>query len=254
MKVLIVFAHPNPFSLNAALRDHAIAVLEKAGHEVKKSDLYAMKWKAVMDADDFPARTDSSPLNIILAQADAYGSGTQAEDIAAEQEKLLWADAVVFQFPLWWFGLPAILKGWIERVYAFGFAYGYKDGTNAHRYGDGILAGKRAFISVTTGGPQMDYAPRGINGPLDQLLFPVTHGALFYPGMDVLPIFAVYGADRLDQAGVASAKLALGQRLAGLFTDEPIRFRRQNGGDYPDRHTLAADVAPEVAGIPAHLV
>lgn len=253
MKVLVVYAHPNPFSLNGALKDHAIAVLEKAGHEVKESDLYAMKWKAVTDADDFPSRADSSPLNIILAQANAYGSGTQAKDIAAEQEKLLWADAVFFQFPLWWFGLPAILKGWIERVYAFGFAYGYKDGTNTHRYGEGILAGKRALISVTTGGPEADYGPRGINGPLDQLLFPMTHGALFYPGMDVLPIFAIYGADRLDGAGVASVKHALERRLAGLFVDEPVGFRRQNGGDYPDRHTLASHVAPETSGLPAHV-
>jgi NAD(P)H dehydrogenase (quinone) len=253
MKVLIVYAHPNPSSLNATLKDHAVAVLERTGHEVQVSDLYAMKWKAVADADDFPSRTDSSPLNLIVAQANAYGSGTQANDIAAEQEKLLWADAVIFQFPLWWFGLPAILKGWIERVYAFGFAYGYKDGTNAHRYGEGILAGRRALVSVTAGGPESDYGPRGINGTLDQLLFPLTHGALFYPGMDVLPIFAVYSADRLDEAGVASVKRTLERRLAGLFADKPIGFRRQNGGDYPDRHTLASHVAPGISGLLAHV-
>ena len=212
MKVLIVYAHPNPSSLNAALKDHAVAVLGKEGHEVQVSDLYAMKWKVVTDADDFPARTDSSPLNVILAQGEAYQARNQAKDIAAEQGKLLWADAVVFQFPLWWFGVPAILKGWIERVYAFGFAYGYKDGTNTHRYGEGILAGKRALVSVTTGGPEVDYGPRGINGPLDHLLFPLTHGALFYPGMDVLPIFAIYGAMRLDEAGGAGVKLAFEQR------------------------------------------
>jgi len=212
-----------------------------------------MKWKAVTDADDFPSRVDSAPLNLIVAQAEAYQDGTQVKDIAAEQNKLLWADAVVLQFPLWWFGMPAILKGWIERVYAFGFAYGYKDGSNAHRYGEGILAGKRALVSVTTGGPQKDYGPRGINGPLDQLLFPVTHGALFYPGMDVLPIFAVYGADRLNESGVAAAKLALEQRLTRLFVDDPIPFRHQNDGDYPDRHTLAPHVAPDISGLPAHI-
>lgn len=253
MKVLIVYAHPNPFSLNAALRDHSVAVLRRKGHEVQVSDLYAMKWKAVLDADDFPSRTDSSPLNVIAAQGEAYESGTQAKDIAAEQAKLLWADAILFQFPLWWYGVPAILKGWIERVYAYRFAYGYKDGTNAYRYGEGILAGKRALVSVTTGGPEADYGPRGINGPLDQLLFPFTHGALFYPGMDVLPIFAVYGAMRLDEGGVARAKLALEQRLSRFFVDEPIRFRRQNGGDYLDRHTLASHIAPAVSGLPAHI-
>jgi NAD(P)H dehydrogenase (quinone) len=253
MKVLIVYAHPNPLSLNAALKDHAAAVLQREGHEVQVSDLYAMKWKAVADADDFPSRTNSSPLNLITASGEAYTNGTQAKDIAAEQEKLLWANAIVFQFPLWWFGVPAILKGWIERVYAYRFAYGYRDGTNAHRYGEGILAGKRALVSVTTGGPEVDYGPRGINGPLDQLLFPLTHGALFYPGMDVLPVFAVYDAMRLDESGVANAKLALEQRLTSIFADEPVRFRRQNGGDYPDRHTLASHIAPAISGLPAHI-
>jgi NAD(P)H dehydrogenase (quinone) len=253
MKILIVYAHPNPASLNGALRDHAVAVLRSEGHEVKISDLYAVKWKAVADGDDFPHRSTSSPLDLIAAQGEAYQGGTQAKDIAAEQEKLLWADAVVFQFPLWWFGVPAILKGWFERVYAYGFAYGYKDGTNAYRYGEGILAGKRALVSVTTGGPEADYGPRGINGPLDQLLFPLMHGALFYPGMDVLPVFAVYGAMRLDGAGVAATKLAFEKRLTRLFVDEPIRFRRQNGGAYPDRHTLASNVAAEFSGFPAHI-
>ena len=253
MKVLIVYAHPNPFSLNGALKDHAVAVLEKAGHEVKGSDLYAMKWKAVADEHDFPSRKDSLPLNLMFASGEAYTTGTQSEDIAAEQEKLLWTDAIIFQFPLWWYGVPAILKGWIERVYAYRFAYGYKDGTNAYRFGEGILSGKRALVSVTTGGPEADYGPRGINGPLDQLLFPFTHGALFYPGMDVLPIFVVYGAMFLDEAGVAATKLAFEERLSRLFAEEPIRFRRQNGGDYPDRHTLADHVAPEMTGLPAHV-
>lgn len=253
MKVLIIYAHPNPFSLNGTLKDHAIAVLKNAGHEVKESDLYAMKWKAVADTDDFPLRDDSSPFNLMLASGEAYTTGTQAEDIAAEQEKLLWADAIVFQFPLWWYGVPAILKGWIERVYAYRFAYGYKDGTNAYRFGEGVLSGKRALVSVTTGGPEADYGPRGINGPLDQLLFPLTHGALFYPGLDVLPIFAVYGAVFLDGAGVTAAKLALEERLRRLFIEEPIRFRRQNGGDYPDRHTLADHVVPETTGLRAHI-
>lgn len=253
MKVLIVYAHPNSSSLNAALKNHAVEILQRAGHDVQVSDLYEMKWKAVIDADDFRLYDDSAHLNVILEQANAYKNEAQAKDVAAEQEKLLWADAVVFQFPLWWFGVPAILKGWIERVYAFGFAYGYKDGTNAHRYGEGILAGKRALVSVTTGGPAADYGPRGINGELDQLLFPLTHGALFYPGMDVLPTFAAYGATFLDGSGVESVKFALEQRLSRLFTDEPIRFRRQNGGDYPDRHTLAEHVAPETNGLTAHV-
>jgi NAD(P)H dehydrogenase (quinone) len=253
MKVLIVVAHPGPRSLNATLRDHAVKVLEREGHDVQLSDLYAMNWKAVADAGDFPARSDAQPFNLMLASGEAYLAGTQAADIAAEQGKLLWADAVVFQFPIWWYGPPAILKGWIERVFAYRFAYGYKDGTNAYRFGEGILARKRALVSVTAGGPDADYGPRGINGPLDQLLFPFTHGALFYAGMDVLPVFAVHGAVFLDEAGADAARGALEKRLVTLFSDDPIPFRRQNGGDYPDKHTLAPGIAPGLCGLPAHV-
>lgn len=253
MRVLIVYAHPNPTSLNATLRDHALSVLQREGHDVQVSDLYAMNWKAVADADDFPSRDGSAPLDLVSASGEAYLSGSQTHDVAAEQDKLLWADAIIFQFPIWWYGVPAILKGWVDRVYAYRFAYGYKDGTNAYRFGEGILAGKRALVSVTAGGPAADYGPRGINGPLEQLLFPFTRGALFYPGMDVLPIFAVHGAMSLDDDGVQRAREALEQRLMGLFTDTPTPFRRQNGGDYPDKHTLAANVAPGVSGLAAHL-
>lgn len=253
MRVLIVYAHPNPHSLNALLKDHAVEALQQSGHDVRVSDLYAMNWRADASAADFPARDASLPLDYMAASGEAYEGGTQAPEIAVEQEKLQWADGVVFQFPLWWFGPPAILKGWFDRVFAFKFAYGYRNAGNTYRYGDGALAGKRALLSVTAGGQQEDYGPRGINGPLEQLLFPVTHGTLFFPGMAVLPTFAVYGTGRLDGAAVHAAKQELTQRLHGLWTDAPIPFRRQNGGDYPDRRTLAPDVAPGRTGIAAHI-
>ena len=253
MRIFLVFAHPNPHSLNAALKDHAIAVLQRDGHEVRVSDLYTMKWKAVADADDFPERDSSLPLDYMTASGEAYEKGTQANDVAAEQEKLKWADAVVFQFPVWWFGFPAILKGWVDRVFAYKFAYGYKNAGNTYRYGDGALAGKRALLSVTSGGPKVDYGPRGINGPLEELLFPITHGTLFFAGLEVLPAFAVYGVGKMDDAALEAAKRGLEERMVRLFLDEPIPFRRQNRGDYPDKHTLAAHVTPGVTGIAAHL-
>jgi len=253
-RVLIVFAHPEPTSLTRQLVQVAVKTLEGQGHEVIQSDLYGMRWKAVYDENDFPSRANPERLSFILESANAFATGTQTDDVAAEQAKLLSADAVILQFPLWWFGMPAILKGWIERVYAFGFAYGYKDGTNRHRYGEGALQGKRALVSVCTGGPEADYGPRGINGPIDQLLFPLTHGALFYPGMDVLPIHTLYAAAHISTAeAVAAAKAAWRARVERLFDEAPIPFRRQNGGDYLDRHMLRDDVAPGQIGLLAHI-
>jgi NAD(P)H dehydrogenase (quinone) len=251
--VLVVHAHPDRKSLTHQLATTAKHWIAEAGNRVLETDLYAERWKAVFDADDFPARADPERLSFVGESGHAFASGTQTADVAAEQAKLVAADAVIFQFPLWWFGFPAVLKGWVDRVFAYGFAYGYRGAGNTYRYGEGALAGKRAMLSVTVGGPAEDYGPRGINGPLEHLLFPITHGTLFFPGMDVLPTFAVYGAGNLDEHRVARAKQALVERLAGLFTDAPIPYRRQNAGDYPDRHSLAPEIAPGVTGIPAHV-
>jgi NAD(P)H dehydrogenase (quinone) len=251
--VLVVHAHPDRRSLTHQLASVATHRLAELGHRVLETDLYAARWKAVFDADDFPDRADPGRLSFVGESGHAFATGTQTADVAAEQAKLVAADAVIFQFPLWWFGFPAILKGWVDRVFAYGFAYGYRGAGNAYRYGDGALAGKRAMLSISLGGPADDYGPRGINGPLEHLLFPITHGTLFFAGMHVLPTFAVYRAGSLDEAGVVAAKQALADRVAGLFDDAPIPYRRQNTPDYPDRHRLAPEVAPGVTGFPAHI-
>lgn len=253
-RILVVYAHPEPTSLTRQLVQVTVETLEGQGHEVVQSDLYGMRWKAVFDENDFPSRANPERLSFIMESGHAYSTGRQTDDVVAEQAKLVSADAVILQFPLWWYSMPAILKGWIERVYAFGFAYGYKNGTNQYRFGDGILKGKRALVSVLTGGPAVDYGPRGINGPIDQLLFPLTHGALFYPGMDVLPTHAVYAAAHITtQAEVDAAKAAWRGRVERLFEDDPIPFRAQNGGDFMDSHTLRDDVAPDRSGLLAHI-
>lgn len=251
--ILLVHAHPEPTSLTRMLVEVAKESLVASGHRVLESDLYGMKWKAVFDAADFPQRANEDRLHFVSESRNAYAKGTQTQDVEDEQAKLRQADAIVFQFPLWWFGFPAILKGWVDRVFAYGLAYGYKDAGNQYRYGEGGFAGKRALLSVTAGGPQQDYGARGINGSLEQILFPITHGTLFFSGMEVLPTFAVYGSGRLTDAEVRLATESLKNRLDGLFTDAPIPFRAQNKGDYPDKHQLAADVAPGRTGIAAHL-
>lgn len=246
-------AHPDPASLTAALTAAARAELAAQGHTVLASDLYSLGWKAVYDAHDFPERLDRERLSFVAESGHAWSNGTQPADVQAEQAKLLAADAVVFQFPLWWFSMPAIMKGWIERVFAYGLAYGYKNAGNSYRYGEGGLQGRRAMLSVTTGGPAADFAPRGINGQLDELLFPITHGTLFFSGMEVLPTYAVHGAGRMTPEAAEQALAGLRARMRTLFHDAPIPYRAQNGGDYPDRHLLADDVAPGLTGLRAHL-
>ena len=235
MNILIVYAHPEAHSLNGALKNFAVAHLQKKGHTVRVSDLYAMEWKSELDVHDFPAYETGLPFNAAAESQRAFAEGSQTKDVVAEQEKLKWADAVIFQFPLWWFSVPAILKGWFERVYAYGFAYGVGEHSDNHwgdRYGQGSFQGKRALLSVTTGGWESHYSARGINGPIEDLLFPIQHGMLFYPGFEVLNPFLLYRVDKINEDTFISATAALATRLDGLFTEAPIPFRRQNFGDY----------------------
>ncbi|MFI5720460.1 NAD(P)H-dependent oxidoreductase [Nocardia sp. NPDC051750] len=234
MKTLIVHAHPEPQSLNSALKDLAVTTLEKAGHEVRVSDLYAMKWKAVVDAADYGSAA-SKPLKVARDSGVAFDAGTLTPDVRAEQEKLLWAETIIFQFPMWWYTMPAILKGWVDRVFTYHFAYGvgeHSDIKYGERFGEGTLAGRRALLSVTVGGPESHYSARGINGPIDDLLFPIHHGILYFPGIEVLPPFVLYGVDRMIRADYPDLAKAWERRLLTLESTEPIPFRRQNFGDY----------------------
>jgi NAD(P)H dehydrogenase (quinone) len=235
MKVFIVFAHPEQKSLNGALLRTTVEELEAQGHEVKVSDLYAMQWKSQVDRADFPHVSADARLRVAYASAEATMGGTLTEDVKLEQEKLLWADTVILQFPIWWYDMPAILKGWVDRVYSLGFAYGIGEFSDKHwgdRYGEGKLSGRRAMLLVTTGSWKEHYSARGVCGPVDDLLFPINHGILYYTGLDVLPPFVVYQADRLDDEGFKTTTDELRQRLRTLSTTKPIAYRAQNGGDY----------------------
>ncbi|MGO4279059.1 NAD(P)H dehydrogenase (quinone) [Cupriavidus sp. OV038] len=257
MNVLIVYAHPEPTSLNGSLKDFAMQRLAANGHAVQVSDLYAMGWKPQLDAGDTLERQAGTPFHPSLDSKRAFEGGWQSPDIAAEQDKLRWADAVIFQFPLWWFSMPAIMKGWVERVYAYGFAYGVGEHSDARwgdRYGEGSLKGKRAMLVVTTGGWDSHYSARGINGPIDDLLFPIQHGVLYYPGFDVLPPFVSYRSGKMDDARFASIREALGARLDTLFETAPIPYRPQNSGQYEiPALTLRDDIAPDRKGFAAHM-
>jgi NAD(P)H dehydrogenase (quinone) len=233
--IFIVYAHPEPRSLNGSLKNFSVEVLEKLGHHVVVSDLYAMQWKAEVDADDFLLDGRNKPFKVVSSSKEAYATGKLTDDVKAELKKLLWADAVIFQFPLWWFSMPAILKGWIDRVFAYGFAYGvgeHSDKKWGDRYGEGTLKGRRALLSVTAGGWSEHYSERGINGPIDDILFPITHGTLFYPGLDVVKSFVTYKTDKIDGDRFVDITAQLRVKLENLFLEEPIPFRIQNAGDY----------------------
>ncbi|MGK5732764.1 NAD(P)H-dependent oxidoreductase [Streptomyces sp. URMC 124] len=80
--------------------------MRTAGHEVRVSDLCAMKWKATVDADGFPDDGGGQRLHVMAASERATPAGRPTADVAAEQEQVRWSDAVILRFPLWWFSMP----------------------------------------------------------------------------------------------------------------------------------------------------
>ena len=139
MNVLIVHAHPEPQSFTTSMMKTAVEEFTRAGHAVEVSDLYAMNWNPVASSADFGSRKNPDYLVYALEQRHAWEAGTLAPDIVAEVQKLQKADLVIFNFPVYWFSVPAILKGWIDRVLVSGTCYG-----GLRFYDRGGLAGKRA--------------------------------------------------------------------------------------------------------------
>lgn len=219
-----------------------------------ESDLYAMGWNPVVSGEDF-AHDASERLIVGDASALAYGSGALSADIVEEQRKIAWADTLVFQFPLWWYGMPAILKGWFDRIFVKGFAFGVNDPSTGQtlRYGQGKLAGKTAMVITSVGARESSIGVRGINGEINDLLFPLQHGTLWYTGIAVVPPLVVHGADRATAEDFELAAKQLRGRLQDLPNTTPISFRCQNGGDYDSKLELCPHLAPGQRGPQIHV-
>ena len=191
MNVLVVVAHPEPTSFCASLAQCAVETLSASGHRVTVSDLYADRFDPVGGPNDFVKRAHSDRFGYQREQVAAVGAGTFEPTLAAEIARVREADAILLHFPLWWFGFPAILKGWVDRVFAMGVAYG-----PGLSHATGPLRGRRAMLTITTGSPESTFTTTGANGDLQALLFPIHYGILHFAGIDVIPPFVAYGAAR----------------------------------------------------------
>ena len=114
MRVLVVFAHPRRASFTGELLDALQAGLKAAGHEVEVADLYSEGFDPRLDAAAFDRET-AMACEVALPV-----------DVLAEQARLLRCQGLVFVYPFWWSDVPAILKGWFDRVWTYGFAYAYE--------------------------------------------------------------------------------------------------------------------------------
>lgn len=219
MKIFIVLAHHEPNSFNGALIQHGVEHLIAQGHEVQVSDLYAMGFDPVSDRRNFTTVADDQFLKQATEERHATANQGFSLDIAAEQEKLEWADGLILQFPLWWFSMPAIMKGWVDRVFAQDKIYG-----GGKWYDNGVHKGKRAMLSLTTGGPATMYTEDGLNGDMDMLLYPINHGILRFTGFDVLPQFVSWAVAHIGDEARKDYLNAFTKRLDTFWETEPLQY------------------------------
>ncbi|HEX4108704.1 MAG TPA: NAD(P)H-dependent oxidoreductase [Solirubrobacteraceae bacterium] len=238
---LIVYANPEPASFGAALRDHARATLEGAGVAVELSDLYAMDFEPVARAEDFAVRRFPQRLWYDREQQHAVRNQVLAADIEAEVAKLRRADLVLLMFPLWWFSVPAIMKGWFDRVLVKGVAYG-----GGERYENGGFAGKRALIVTTTNAWPGMTAPDGLLGDIDVILWPLQNGVLAYTGFAVLPPVVAHAVAFVDDHERRRVLDELTARLERWGQTDPIPFHR--GDEVGEDWRLRPEVTPRVIG------
>lgn len=216
MNVLLILAHPEPQSFNGTLFREAVRVFCEGGHAVQESDLYAMGFNPVSGRHNFVSIKDPRFFKQQIEEIYATEVGGFAPDIEAELRKLEWCDLMVWQFPLWWFGLPAVLKGWADRVLAMGRTYGA-----GRFYSDGVFRGKRALLSITTGGPSDDYEKGGWNGDIDAILRPIQRGIFEFVGFSVLSPQVFYGPARMSDEERSRALDAYAMRLRKIETEAP---------------------------------
>ncbi|CAI5646424.1 unnamed protein product [Oreochromis niloticus] len=217
---LIVYAHQSPASFNAAARDVALQELKLQGYEVVVSDLYAMNFKASATRDDIIGDVrNSEHFRYGEETLHAGMEGRLSEDIVAEQRKVTEAELIIFQFPLYWFSFPAVMKGWIDRVLSQGFAFSLEK-----MYDNGIFKDKKAMMSFTTGATPTMFQPDGINGDINVTLWPLQNGILHFCGFQVLAPQIFWSPAHCPPAGRAAMLEGWRTRLKGLLAENPLTF------------------------------
>ncbi len=204
MQAHIVLAHPEPKSYNAHLGQVARRSLEAQGWTVTISDLYQMGFDPCERASHYTPALDADRFDVQSEQRHASAEGAIPADVAAEIGRLEAADLLILQYPMWWHLPPAMLKGWLDRVFIYGDVY-----TSKQRFENGRFTGRRAMLSVTVGTSAETYAYNGRSGDIDLMLWPVNF-SLAYVGYEVLAPFVAYGVEaglRYSEAAVVEARL-----------------------------------------------
>ncbi len=229
---LIVLAHPERLSFNGFLADRAATTFDVLGLNASIADLYREHFDPVEGPQHYQVRRSLDRFIPMVEQSYSSAAGQFPNGVASELSRARNADIVIFQFPMWWYGPPAILKGWFDRVMLFGEAY-----SSEQRYDRGVFRGRDAILSVTTGSPRDVFSP-GRDGDVEFFLWPI-HYTLHYLGFTVWPAHVCYGIrgnsppDRSSneyRKFIANAD-ALSQHVSNVVNRESIAPMEFNGWD-----------------------
>ncbi len=239
---LIVLAHPDNRSFNGAWADATEAAALEHGGSVLRSDLCAMNFNPVEAPKSYRQAEKGVRFDPLKAQESAAKEDKFPPDVRAEIEKLQAADRVVFHFPLWWFSVPAILKGWLDRVLVHGALHSVDE-----RFDNGKFRSKKALFCVTTGASEAESAFNGKEGEAEMLLWPAAY-TLRYLGFTVLTPKIVHGVHgyhtgpaRVELENRLKAVLGEQDELIEGFDSRPcLSFNKdtdfdENGSLLPDR-------------------
>ena len=191
MNVLVVFTHPRRNSFCGAVMDSFIAGLTEAGHKAEIADLHAEGFDPRMSEADEPDWNDPRK--------------HYTDAVLTEQARIARNDALAFVFPVWWWSLPAMLKGWVDRVWNNGWAYG--DTTLPHR---------RALLIGTCSGSAATFAKRDYAKAMQAQL---VVGIMNYCGIANAGMELLY--DVMDTAEIRAGYLAQARKLGETFAADP---------------------------------
>lgn len=212
-RALIVHAHPEPQSFSTAQAHAAADALRGRGVSTTLLDLYAEGWDPVLTRAQFDDESDYFKPQ--AAQMAAVASGTLQDPVRSHLELVHDADLLVLSFPLWWFSMPAILKGWVDRTFVMGSLFGGAHGIFEH----GAMRGKKAMVLLTTGGAEAAFTGTSGDGygALDTFLSHIHRGMFEFCGYEAIDPVVTHAPVRLDDAARTRALQSAAQRVTATL-------------------------------------
>lgn len=156
MKALVIYCHPNPDSFTGAVKDLVLEILEEKGFKTRLTDLYGEQFNPLIQKDELESYLDTT---------------CNQNGLENHIDNILWCDTLIFVYPTWWYGLPAMLKGWLDRCFLPGVAFHMPEGEGTikpglkhiTRLGLFTTAGATPLVTFLMGAPGKRTILRAVN-------------------------------------------------------------------------------------------